>query len=191
MTLRDKEKWNAKYGSTGCSAGREPVDWLTQNASHLSGRGKALDLAMGEGRNALYLAKLGYDVLGVDISEVGVARAESLASENQLSIDTLVIDLDTYTVPENEFDLIACFYFLDRNLFASIEKGLKPGGFLIYETFNIDYLKYNDLKKDWVLGPNELLRAFANLIILNYREVDDPQQEKAYASILGRKEESH
>jgi len=190
MTLRDKEKWNTKYGETGCLAGRDPAEWLVLNTSYLTGQGKALDLAMGEGRNALFLAKMGYDVLGVDVSDVGVARAENLARENQLPLQTQVADLDNYAIPENEFDLIACFYFLDRNLFPGLRKGLKPGGLLIYETFNMDYLKYSGFKKDWVLEPNELLEAFAGWRILNYREVDDPEEEKAYASLLARKEES-
>ena len=188
MTAQDKEKWNAKYGSTDCLAGRDPADWLVLNTHHLSGQGKALDLAMGEGRNALYLATQGYEVLGVDISDAGVAQAKSLARRNQITIQTQVIDLDDYVIPENEFDLIACFYFLDRNLFPGIRKGLKPGGLLIYETFNVDYLHYSRFKKDWVLEPNELLNAFSGWRILNYREVDDPKEEKAYASLLARKE---
>ncbi len=190
MTLKDKEKWNAKYGSTDCLAGREPADWLVQNASHLTGQGKALDLAMGEGRNALYLAQRGYEVLGVDVSEVAVARAESLAREKNLPLITQVVDLDEFSIPENSFDLIACFYFLDRKLFPGIRNGVKPGGLLIYETFNMNYLKYSGFKKEWVLEPNELADTFSDWQILNSQEVDDPKEEKAFSSILARKLES-
>ena len=79
MSLKDKEKWNAKYGSSACLTGREPGDWLVDHADLLDGRGKALDIAMGEGRNTLFAASLGYDAWGVNISEVGISRAEALA----------------------------------------------------------------------------------------------------------------
>ena len=59
MSLKDKEKWNSKYGGSECLAGRQPSSWLADNRSKLPGKGRALDLAMGEGRNALFAASLG------------------------------------------------------------------------------------------------------------------------------------
>lgn len=56
MSLKDKEKWNAKYDSSSCLAGREPSRWLVDHADQLAGKGKALDIAMGEGRNTLFAA---------------------------------------------------------------------------------------------------------------------------------------
>jgi tellurite methyltransferase len=188
MSLKDKEKWNAKYDSSGCLAGREPSRWLVDHAGLLAGKGKALDIAMGEGRNTLFVASLGYDVLGVDISDIGVSRAESLARENNLTIHTRIADLDNYEIDENAYDLILCFYFLDRRLFEGIRKGLKPGGILIYETFTADYLQYSGFKREWVLGKNELREAFPGLKVLDYREVDEPENETAYASLVARKE---
>ena len=88
MSLKDKEKWNEKY-SARQSEDRQACDWLVENAGLLTGQGQALDLAMGEGRNALYLAERGYRVTGVDISEVGVARADALARENNLTLNTV------------------------------------------------------------------------------------------------------
>ena len=188
MSLKDKEKWNAKYGSSTCLAGREPAPWLTDHAGLLSGQGVALDIAMGEGRNTLFAASLGYDVLGVDISDVGIARAESLARENKLTIRTRVADLDHYSIEDDTYDLILCFYFLNRNLFESIPKGLRPGGVLMFETFTVDYLQYSGFRREWVLEKNELLEAFPGLSVLDYREGDEPENETAYASLVARKE---
>jgi len=187
MAEKDKEKWNTKYEATDCLAGREPCEWLSDHAHLLTGGGRALDIAMGEGRNAIYLASLGYEVVGVDISDVATHRAHKNAREKNLKIHTEVADLDNYEIPANEYDVIICFYFLDRNLYDPIRRGLKPGGLLIYETFNVEYLKYSGFKRDWVLAPNELLERFGDWHVLNYREVDEPDREKAYSSIVVRK----
>jgi SAM-dependent methyltransferase len=186
MALKDLEKWNQKYGASDCLAGRDPCEWLASNANLLGTAGRALDLAMGEGRNAIYAASLGYDVLGVDISDIGVRRANDLAHQRGLTIQTEVTDLDHYTLPENAFDLILCFYFLDRRLYPQIRRGLKPGGLVLFETFSVGHLQYSSFKKEWVLEPNELVREFMDLHILRYREVDDPKEQKAFASIAAR-----
>ncbi len=188
MSLKDKEKWNAKYDSSTCLAGREPSRWLVDHADLLDGRGKALDIAMGEGRNTLFAASLGYEAWGVDISDIGVSRAQSLARENKLIIHTQIADLDHFKIDEDAYDLIICFYFLDRRLFEGIQKGLKAGGILVFETFTVDYLKYSGFKREWVLEKSELRSAFPELHVLDYQEVDEPENETAYASLVARKE---
>jgi len=188
MSLKDKEKWNAKYDSGTRIAEREPSRWLLDHADLLDGWGKALDIAMGEGRNTLFAASLGYEAWGVDISEVGISRAESLARENKLTIHTQVADLDDFKIDESTYDLIICFYFLDRRLFEGIRRGLKSGGVLVFETFTVDHLKYSSFKREWVLEKNELREAFSELNVLDYQEVDEPENETAYASLLARKE---
>jgi len=188
MSLKDKEKWDAKYRATADLAGREPCPWLADHANLLDGQGKALDIAMGEGRNTLFAASLGYEAWGVDVSEVGISRAEALARENNLTIHTRITDLDHYNIEENTYDLILCFYFLNRRLFEGIRKGLKPGGILIFKTFTVDYLKYSGFKREWVLEKNELREAFSGLKILDYQEVDEPENEIASAALVARKE---
>jgi SAM-dependent methyltransferase len=188
MSLKDKEKWNQKYQTAEYISGTGPCEWLLENAELLTGKGKALDIACGEGRNTVYAASLGYDAWGVDISEVGISRAEALARENNLTIHTQIADLDHYNIEENTYDLILCFYFLNRCLFEGIRKGLKPGGILIFETFTVDYLKYSGFKREWVLEKNELRKAFPELKILDYQEVDEPENEMASASLVARKE---
>lgn len=185
MSLKDKEKWDSKYSADEYITGKEPCEWLKENAGLLSGRGDALDIAMGEGRNAVFAAKLGYTVVGVDVSEAGIRKANVLAVENHVRIAAVQADLDDYKIPENSFDLILCFNFLDRRMFTAIGRGLKPGGFLFYETFTIDHLRHSSFKREWVLEHNELLKAFSGLRILRYREID--QDEKAIASLVAQK----
>jgi SAM-dependent methyltransferase len=185
MSKQDKEKWNKKYQVADLSGEGEPREWLEDNIDLLNGQGKALDIATGLGKNAVFLANLGYHTLGIDISEAGLEKACALAKKKNVRIETLVVDLDSYRLKANEYDLILCFYFLDRKLFPKIQKALKPGGLVFYETFNLDHLKYTDFKKEWVLGYNELLQAFSNFRILRYREID--QDEKGFTSLVARK----
>jgi SAM-dependent methyltransferase len=185
MSLKDKEKWNKKYGVDEYIGGKAACDWLTSNTEVLTGNGRALDIAMGEGRNSIYLAQLGFEVTGIDISDVGVKKAQALAEEKGIELKTVIADLDQYEFEEKSFDLVICFNFLDRNLFSKIREIVSPGGLVIYETFSIDFLKYSSFKKEWVLSYGELLKEFHEYRILRYREVDDGQ--KGFASIIAQK----
>jgi SAM-dependent methyltransferase len=151
----------------------------------LDGKGSALDIASGEGRNAVFVAEKGYETLAVDVSSTGLKKARALADEKGVAIKTCVADLDNWKIEQNTFDLILCFNFLDRKIFPSIKSALKPGGLIFYETFTVDYLKYSSFKREWVLEHNELLDAFNELRILSYREVDT--NDKAFASLIALK----
>ena len=185
MSKRDKEKWNNKYRARDLAGEEGPRQWLEDNIDLLNAHGKALDIATGLGKNAVFLANLGYQTLGIDISEAGLEKAIALAKKKNVRIETQVVDLDSHHLKENEYDLILCFYFLDRKLFPEIHKALKPGGLIFYETFNLDHLKYTDFKKEWVLKYNELLQAFSDFRILRYREMD--RDEKGITSLVARK----
>jgi SAM-dependent methyltransferase len=186
MSLKDKEKWNNKFAGPEYITGEEPVAWFKENAELIPGKGNGLDIASGEGRNAVYAATLGYDMLAIDISETGLEKAHALAEKNQARINTQVVDLDDYNIETSAYDLILCFQFLNRRLFPQILNGLKPGGWLIYETFNRDYLKYTSFREEWVLDYNELLREFSDLRVIRYREFD--KNEKGLSSLVAWKE---
>ena len=185
MSLKDKEKWDYKYGAPEYITGKEPVEWLKGHSYMLNGKGSALDIASGEGRNAVFVAEKGYETLAVDVSSTGLKKARALADEKGVVIETCVADLDNWKIEQNAFDLILCFNFLDRKIFPSIKSALKPGGLIFYETFTVDYLKYSSFKREWVLEHNELLDAFNELRILSYREVDI--NDKAFASLIALK----
>jgi tellurite methyltransferase len=185
MSLKDKEKWNQKYQAAEYASSKIPSEWLVENADLLTGKGNALDIACGDGRNAVHTASLGYEVLGIDISEAGIQKALALAREKTVSIGTQVTDLDDFEFTPNGFDLVLCFNFLDRRLFPGICATLKPGGLVFYETFNLDHLKHTSFKRQWVLEYNELLDQFKSFRVLRYRELD--RDQKGFASIVARK----
>ena len=185
MSFKDKEKWDTKYDGDSYITGKEPSEWLKSHAEFLIKGGKALDIAAGEGRNSVFAASLGYEVVSMDISEIALKKAQRLANEKNVTITTLSTDLDNSSLPENEYDLVLCFNFLERKLFQEIRKTLKSGGILFYETFSVDYLKYSSFKKEWVLEQNELLEVFNDLRILRYQEVDE--EPKAFASLIAQK----
>ena len=136
MSLKDKEKWDAKYGDDDRISAKTPSDWLTTHTGLLSGKGKALDIAAGEGRNSIFAASLGYEVVCMDISEVALSKANRLANEKNVKITTISTDLDNSSLPENEYDLVLCFNFLERNLFPEIHNTLKKGGILLRNIYS-------------------------------------------------------
>ena len=118
--------WDSAYSRQDYVFGKKPSEFLRKNI-HLLPTGKALDIAMGEGRNAVFLAKKGFLVEGVDISHVGLRKAQMLAAESRVKIKTINADLSTYKIKKNNYEVIANFYFYQRDLFEKIKEGLRPG----------------------------------------------------------------
>jgi len=182
---QDKMRWDKKYAMEKYLFGREAISFLKDHVDLLP-KGQVLDLAMGEGRNGVFLATKGFQVTGVDISAEGLKKAEALAAEQSATITTVVADLETYDIPLNTFDVIICTYYLQRNLFPKIAAGLKPGGMALIETYTMDHLQYRPrFNKAYLLEPNELLTMVPGLRVLRYQEVDTGQA--AFASILAQK----
>ncbi|RJO62493.1 MAG: class I SAM-dependent methyltransferase [Dehalococcoidia bacterium] len=166
----------------------QPAGFLVVNRSLLPPAGRALDLAMGAGRNAVYLAKEGFEVEGIDVSTEAVEKALLLAKSEGVHISTLVEDLENgYRLSPADYDVIVCFYYLHRPLIAEIREALKPGGIVVFETYNTDQAEWGRPKNpDHLLKHNELLNMFCDYRILRYREgVIEPR--KAIASIIARK----
>jgi len=182
--LKDQERWDGKYSLDAYLFGKAPVTFLKENVGLLP-KGKALDIAMGEGRNGVFLATQGFDVLGVDISKVGLAKAHQLAKEHNVSIETRVVDLETVQLEKNKYDVILMMYYMQRNLFPQIKQALKPGGMVMVETYNLDYLKYQNFRREWALEQNELLDVFKDFKIIRYQAYDDGKV--AFSSIIAQK----
>jgi len=182
---KDKKRWNRKYDTEQYVFGKTPIPFL-QEHFHLLPKGKTLDIAMGEGRNGVFLATKGFHVTGIDISETGLKKAETLAKEQGVSIETQVVDLETYQLSPETYDVIICTYYLQRDLFPQMIKALKPGGIVVVETYTLGHLKYRSrFPRQYLLEPNELLHHFTDLTVLRYQMRDDGQA--AYASILAQK----
>lgn len=169
----EAERWDRRYDREAYIYGKEPVAFLRQQIDRL-GSGKALDLAMGEGRNAVFLAQQGFDVTGVDISQVAIAKAERLAAERGTRLQTIVADLGEFELGKERYDLITNFYFLDRELFPKIIAALKPGGIFILESFSTDHpehgASFGPKNPAFLLAQNEALAAFEALRILFYED---------------------
>jgi tellurite methyltransferase len=181
----DKERWDKKYDTETYLFGRNPIPFLKDHLDLLP-KGAALDLAMGEGRNGVFLATKGLQVTGVDISEAGFKKARALAAEKGVKLTTMVADLEQYTIPPNTYDVIVCTYFLQRDLFPKIAAALKPGGVAVIETYTVDNLQYRPtFNKSFLLERNELLTLLPGLRVLRYQEVDTG--DAAFASILAQK----
>ncbi len=188
---QDQDKWDARYREKEFIDKREPDPFLKKHVRSLP-RGKALDLAAGEGRNAVFLAERGFAVEAVDISKVALTRARKLARERGVKIRTIAADLDNYPIPNEVFDLIIDFYFLDRRLFPRIKRGLKKGGMVVFETYLLEQKACglrDPINPKYLLKPNELLRLFRDFRILFYREgiFKKGGSRKAIASLIAEK----
>src|SRR5690606_39432261 len=123
----DRGRWDALFNTEQYVFGKKPARFLKENVDDLP-LGKALDIALGEGRNAVYLAKKGFYVVGVDISEVALRKARRLSRENRVSIETINADLKNYQIPAEAYEVILNINYLQRGLIPQIKKGLKKGG---------------------------------------------------------------
>jgi tellurite methyltransferase len=183
---KDKDRWNNKYETEIYLFGEKPIPFLADNV-HLLPKGKVLDIAMGEGRNGVYLATQGFEVLGLDISEKGLEKAHNLAKKNKVTIETKVVDLESFTLEPNSYDVILCTYYMQKDLFKQFQSALKPGGMIVVETYNVDYLKYVQFSRKWALDTNEMLDIFKGLRVIRYQDYDDGKE--AYSSIIAQKPE--
>jgi FolB domain-containing protein len=160
--------------------------WLVEHRALLK-TGRALDLAAGQGRNALYLAQEGFEVEAWDRDEQGLQALAAKARARGLSVRTRVVDLEREpSIPVETFDLVVLMYYLQRNLIPSIIQSLRPGGIVVYETFLIDnHLRFNHPRHpEYCLEHNELLSLFSKLRILAYREGQDDRTRRQPAPFI-------
>ncbi len=182
--------WNERFANAGDDYlfGTEPNGFLVSQ-KHLVKTGmKALAVADGEGRNGVFLASLGVDVLSVDFSPVAQGKALQLADDQGWNIETRQVDVHTWDWPEDAFDLIAAIFIqfssaADRpGVFAGIRRALKPGGVLLLQGYRPEQLAYG------TGGPpvaenmytEEILRqGFADMDIVHLGSHDDEVDEGA------------
>lgn len=139
--------WDERYAREGWAFGTEPNDFLRQEA-HRIPPGRVLCLGEGEGRNAVFLAEKGYEVVGVDRSQVGMDKAQGLARERGVSIETVVSSIQDFELAGGEWQGIISIFFhlspdLRKRVFKSVAQGLGPGGILILEGFTPRQLAYD------------------------------------------------
>ena len=133
-----QQSWEERYAGENYLFGTEPNDFLAEEAARLVPGQRALAVADGEGRNGVWLAGKGLDVLSVDFSANALVKARALAAERGLTIKTEQADLFAWDWPVAAFDLAVAFFIQpgraqQRILFAAMLAALKPGGMLIFE----------------------------------------------------------
>lgn len=171
-----------------------PARFLVESFELLP-KGLALDLAMGDGRNAIYLATRGFDVDGVDVDPEAVARARVKSRRLGAPIRAVVGNVEdgTYIVPIDSYDVICVFNYLHRPLFNDIRDGLKRGGAVVYQTFTNRQLDFGcgPSNPDHLLRPGELKSVFSDWEVLRYREYVEHEgpgnPPRALAGIVARR----
>ena len=140
MSDKTARSWDERYRSREAGesgpppvwAKQDPSEFLVEHAGLLPKGGRALDVAMGTGRNAIYLAQLGFEVTGVDISQVACGRALEAAGAAGVRIEAICADMESWAVPEAAFDVVINFNYLHRDLCPRLATSLRPGGGLVF-----------------------------------------------------------
>jgi tellurite methyltransferase len=131
MSGADRDRWDRIYAERGRSLA-EPSSFLTASADRVPPAGRALDVAGGSGRHALWLARRGLAVTLADVSPVALGQARAAAEAAGLRLATVEVDLEHQPLPPGPWDLILDFHYLERSLFPAFAAALAPGGLLLF-----------------------------------------------------------
>jgi SAM-dependent methyltransferase len=170
--------WNERYRSDEFAYGTEPNSFLAEHAKLLTG--PVLSLAEGEGRNAVFLASLGLDVLGVDGSEVGLAKAQKLADSKGVAIRIEVADLAMYEPPANHYGSVVSISahlpgVIRQRLYPLVEQSLKPGGIILLEAYSMSQLSRNTggpKDPDMLMTAANIVKEFSSCEVLLCQEIE-------------------
>lgn len=196
-------RWQQRFSAPGYLFGTAPNAFLKSCAPLLPKGGRALAVADGEGRNGVFLAEQGLDVLSVDFSSVAQEKARKLAAERGVTLRVEQADITNWTWPEAAFDVVAVIFIQfsqpeerDR-IFAGIKRALKPGGLLLLQGYSVKQLEYK------TGGPSDVSRlytralleeAFGDFALLDISEHDSIIEEgdahggmSALIDLVGRK----
>lgn len=183
-----KSDWDQAYARQSYIFGKAPAKFLAENYSYFSANSKILDMGMGEGRNAVFLAQKGHKVIGIDISSVAIKKANKLAKEFGVRVQSVLASLDSYKIDKASLDGLICFYYVDRKLIPKMISWLKPGGILFFEADSILQKSQKGQKtysEEQYLQEGELLRLFPGMKVLKYEE--PLHEQKFRASIILQK----
>jgi cyclopropane fatty-acyl-phospholipid synthase-like methyltransferase len=162
--MSEKERWETRFRAPDYIFGKEPNAFLKAQAARLPARGAALSVADGEGRNGVWLAEQGLDVLTIDYSPAALAKARALAAERGVKLRIEVTDVFAWRWPANAFDVIAAIFIFASAaerpaFFANLKGALKPGGLLLMQGYRPEQLKYR------TGGPPNAERMYTRAIL--------------------------
>lgn len=176
--MYDESFWNTRYANAHYLYGTEPNTFLAEHCSILEG--PVLSLSEGEGRNAVFLASRGLEVVGVDISTVALEKAKELARSRGVEIKTVLADLATYKPEENHYGSVVSISAhlpsaVRNRLYPLIERSLKPDGIIILEAYSENQLSRGTggpKDADMLMTVDKLHREFPSLEPILLREVE-------------------
>ncbi len=177
----DYEHWQQRFAGEDYRFGTEPNAFLKSHASLLRKGQSGLAIADGEGRNGVFLAEQGLDVLSIDFSPLAQEKARKLAAARSVTMRVEQADIVNWDYPAGTYDVVAGIFFqfaapAERDkIFAGIKKTLKPGGLLLLEGYRPEQLKYKTGGPSQIenLYTREMLeRGFGDFASLDIREYD-------------------
>jgi SAM-dependent methyltransferase len=186
--MSELDRWQERYATDEYRFGTAPNAFLASQAKLLPKSGKALAVADGEGRNGVFLAEHGLDVLSLDFSPNAQAKARKLAAARGVTISVEQADVINWSYPPDAFDVVAAIFFQfaappDRDrIFAGIKRTLKRGGLLLLEGYGPKQLEYKTGGPGILenLYTREILEAaFGDFALLDIREYDAELHEGA------------
>lgn len=175
-------RWNQRFSAEGYLFGTEPNAFLAAQRSLLRRGQTALSVADGEGRNGVWLAEQGLDVLSVDFSAVGIEKARQLAAQRGVRLTAEQSDIFAWDWSGRSFDIVVAIFIQfatppqRAELFANIKRALKPGGHIILQGYRPEQLQYGTGGPPHAenMYTAEMLREmFSDMTILHLAEHDD------------------
>ena len=192
--------WSTRYRDAGEEYvfGTPPNRFLAAQSALLASGSNALSVADGEGRNAVWLAEQGLQVMATEISAVALEKARKLAAGRHVEVDFVLADAVAWDYPEAAFDFVVGIFiqFADpaqrARMFAGMARALRPGGHLIVQGYAPKQLEYRTGGPSAVenLYTADLLRtAFPDLEIVHLQEYEDVLDEgvghKGQSALVG------
>jgi len=197
MPPSDEDFWNGRFASESYVFGTRPAAFLVDNAHYVPPRSRVLVPADGEGRNSVFLAAMGHEVVATDIAKEGIAKARKLADARGVSVEFRHLDLQGWKWPEAEFDAVVAVFIqfaspaFRNEIFAGMKRAVRPGGIALLHGYTPKQLEYRtggppDVEQ---LYTEKLLRtAFADWELLRIeayeRELDEGEGHKGLSAIV-------
>ena len=164
--------------------GKKPDQFLFENYDYIKSGGSVLDVYMGDGRNAVYLARKGFNVTGIEIRENMIEKARILSKTFDVRITSIKSSINNYNITGELYDAVLCFYYVDKNIINKLFSFLRPGGILIFKTYTKRQKKIKGFK-DYPLvntmEKKEFLKMFEKYNLLKF---EDPIHGKSFTSAV-------
>lgn len=192
------DRWQSRYSGSDYAFGREPNYFLKSCKPLLPRSGRALAVADGDGRNGVWLAEQGLDVVSIDFSPMGQAKARALAAERNVAVEFVQADVHAWDYPQARFDIVAEIFAQfsspdQRALkWAGIKRALKSGGLLIIQGYTpkqLDYGTGGPKQRENLYTRSLLEQAFADFrdlsIVEEERELNEGASHKGMSAVIG------